>query len=38
MNARDQPAPEKPPRRRRGRPRKRVTPPGVELIQGRASQ
>ena len=38
MNARDQPPPDKPPRRRRGRPRKRAEPPGVQLIQGRASQ
>jgi hypothetical protein len=38
INARDQPPPDKLPRRRRGRPRKRATPPGVELIQGRASQ
>ena len=38
MNARDQPPPDKPPRRRRGRPRKRASSPGVELIQGRASQ
>ncbi|MEO8690871.1 MAG: hypothetical protein ABI611_21975 [Solirubrobacteraceae bacterium] len=38
MNTRDQPRPDKPPRRRRGHPRKRATSPGVELIQGRASQ
>ena len=36
MNARDQPPPDKPPRR--GRPRKRAAPTGVQLIQGRASQ
>ena len=38
MNARDQPPPDKPPRRRHGRPRKRAAPTGVALIQGRASQ
>jgi hypothetical protein len=38
MNARDQPPPDKPPRRRRGRPRERAAPTGVQLIQGRASQ
>jgi hypothetical protein len=39
MNARDQPPPDKPPRHRRGRPRKRAaTPAGMDLIQGRASQ
>jgi hypothetical protein len=38
MNARDQSPPDKPPRRRRGRPRERAAPTGVQLIQGRASQ
>jgi hypothetical protein len=38
MGSDDQPTPDDPPRRQRGRPRKRAALPGVQLIQGRTSR
>ena len=38
LGALDQPPPDTPPRRRRGRPRKQAPPTGVRLIQGRTGR